>query len=326
MKSIAKRLAKKALGSLCRKLASQPAVAARNEPIWSIGIYQGKALLDLQAPAKLTNPVLTQADVTDVSALFVADPFMIRVDDKWHMFFEVLNKARDKGEIGYATSSNGTNWRYQQIVLSEPFHLSYPCVFECDGDFYMIPESRYVREVRLYRASHFPHRWEYVATLFTEPFADSTIFHFEDRWWIFTDTSASFPLHHRKPSRGYRHDTVRLFYADQLTGPWHAHPKNPIISGDPHIARPGGRVFVGDSLIRFAQDCYPTYGTHVFGFRITQLSPTCYEEQEIEERPVLTWSGSGWNRHGMHHIDAHPSGDGQLIACVDGFSLQQVPG
>ena len=39
------------------------------------------------------------------------------------------------------------------IVLAEPFHLSYPYVFEWQGSHYMIPESGAAKSVRLYRAS-----------------------------------------------------------------------------------------------------------------------------------------------------------------------------
>src|SRR5437016_1587707 len=107
--------------------------------MWSIGIYSGESPFHLDATQGLSNPVLTRESVNDVSARFVADPFMILVDDIWHMFFEVLNQQTNKGEIGLATSDTGHVWVYQQIVLTEQFHLSYPYVFEWDGEYYMTP-------------------------------------------------------------------------------------------------------------------------------------------------------------------------------------------
>jgi hypothetical protein len=44
--------------------------------VWSIGIYTGDSLI-LTPPSQIKNPVLTAHDVTDVRALFVADPFMV---------------------------------------------------------------------------------------------------------------------------------------------------------------------------------------------------------------------------------------------------------
>src|SRR6185295_15737975 len=83
---------------------------------WSIGIYFGRSPLDLFPPENVHNPILTANDVTDVRAGFVADPFMIRFEDTWHMFFEVKNRESRRGEIGLATSKDGIQWSYEQIV------------------------------------------------------------------------------------------------------------------------------------------------------------------------------------------------------------------
>src|SRR5262245_52459901 len=93
---------------------------------WSIGIYTGRSPLELTPATNLEQPVLTARHVTDVPAAFFADPFMIRVNHVWYMFFEVINRESRKGEIGLATSEDGAKWTYQQIVLAEPYHLSYP--------------------------------------------------------------------------------------------------------------------------------------------------------------------------------------------------------
>src|ERR1051326_7511326 len=102
---------------------------------WSIGIFSGPALSDLSPSPRARNPVLSEGDVTDVHAQFVADPFMIKAQDAWHMFFEVMNAQTGKGDIGLAASKDGLHWEYQQIVLSEPFHLSYPHVFCAGGEY-----------------------------------------------------------------------------------------------------------------------------------------------------------------------------------------------
>ncbi len=70
--------------------------------------------------------MLTFRDVTDAPAWFVADPFMIRRNDQWAMYFEVFRADTRRGEIGLATSRDGRTWAYREIVLREPFHLSFP--------------------------------------------------------------------------------------------------------------------------------------------------------------------------------------------------------
>ena len=119
--------------------------------LWSIGIVSGSSPLRLRHARGATNPVLTREDVSDVRALFVADPFLLRVGKVWHMFFEVYNFDSDRGEIAWATSPDGFVWEYQKIVLRESFHLSYPYVFEWQGEYYMIPETHQAESVRLYQ-------------------------------------------------------------------------------------------------------------------------------------------------------------------------------
>ena len=111
------------------------------ECIWSIGIYTGNSPLHLSPPASGLTPVLTAADVTDVPSAFVADPFLVRDDGEWFMFFEMLSSETGRGEIGMAKSRNGLAWQYQQSILREPFHLSYPHVFRWQGDYFMTPEA-----------------------------------------------------------------------------------------------------------------------------------------------------------------------------------------
>jgi hypothetical protein len=282
--------------------------ATTNE--YSIGIYVGNSPYEFRSAENIKNPVLTWRDVLDVPSRFVADPFMLRKDEHWFMFFEVLNKNTLKGEIGMATSQNGFDWTYQQIVLSEPFHLSYPYVFEWMDQYYMIPESHKSRSIRLYRAASFPFDWVFLCDLLTGPYyVDTSVCHYGNSWWLFTENNPAF-----------KHDTLRLYYAPELNGPWIEHPQSPVINRDPHIARPAGRIVVIDNRIfRYAQDCYPHYGTRVRAFEVTELTPERYSERQACDIPILSKGApESWNSFGMHHIDALPIGENRWIACVDG--------
>jgi hypothetical protein len=318
--------------------------AAGAPSIWSIGIYSGPTPLQLAPAPGARNPVLSAADVTDVPARFVADPFMLPVNGLWHMFFEVLNNQNDRGEIGLATSHDGLAWQYQRIVLAEPFHLSYPCVFRWNQDFYMVPETLGAGAVRLYRAASFPAKWEHVTDLISGTHADPSLFSYGGRWWLFTCPNP------------HQHDTLALYSTDSFpaaspasagpasatgstsvgpastagstsldstsAGPastWTEHPASPLIVANPRMARPGGRVLACDGkLLRFTQDCFPIYGAQVRAFAITELTSTTYKECEVPESPVLPAGGSGWNATGMHHVDAHRLQDESWLACVDG--------
>ena len=270
--------------------------------MWSIAIYSGPTPFQLQ-PAP---PVLTKSDINDIPADFVADPFMLRRNDTWHMFFEVMHTDTQRGEIGLATSNDAHTWTYDRIVLREPFHLSYPHVFEWQNNFYMLLETLNAGAVCLYKALDFPYNWSIVARLIEGQLADPSILRFNDLWWLF---ACSTP---------YQHDTLRLYFANELTGPWIEHPKSPLIRNDKCRARPAGRILNFDNrLFRFAQDCGPQYGSSVRAFEITKLTKDNYAEIELHI-PILKPSGNGWNAKGMHHLDAHQQPDGHWLACVDG--------
>ena len=282
--------------------------------MWSIGIYAGPSPFELSPAEGAANPVLSAAAITDRPAEFVADPFMVRAGEEWHMFFEVLNGGSRNGEIGWATSPDGLRWQYRRTVLAEPFHLSYPYVFEWEGDFFMVPEALAPGAVRLYRADPFPERWVHVQDLVPVMAADPSPFRFEGRWWMFLCPTP------------HEHDSLALYHADRLEGPWQAHVKNPLLQAEPCLSRPAGRVLVRDGgnpgVLRFAQDCRPRYGTRVRAFEVSRLTPEEYEE--TEHGFILEPSGSGWNGMRMHHADAHPLPDGSWIACVDGFRIPET--
>jgi hypothetical protein len=282
----------------------------RKTSVWSIGIFGGFTLSDLKPVTGIKMPVLSAKDVSDVPAEFLADPFMTKKQDVWHMFFEVMNEKTQKGDIGLATSRDGLTWDYRQIVLSESFHLSYPYVFQAGGEYLMIPESYEANSMRLYRADPFPLKWSYAGTLLEGPWVDSSIFFFEDRWWVFSNPVAP------------ENQVLELFYADAVTGPWQRHPMSPLITGNQRVARSGGRVIILNGRpIRFTQDCFPFYGTGVRAFEVSLLTTSDYAEKELEFSPILSAGGELWRRQGMHHIDPHFINDGWL-ACVDGWRFE----
>ncbi len=268
---------------------------------FSIGIYTGPDPLTLSDPAGVSNPVIALDGAT------AADPFLVRADLSWFMFFEV-NRAQ--GDIGLATSDDGLQWEYAGIVLDEPFHLSYPQVFHWQEEYYMLPEAHESGALRLYRAARFPGQWEFLAELMQGQFHDPTIFHYGDRWWLLAQTGSG---------------TLRLFLSEDLLGPWREHPESPVVEYDPRMARPAGRVVSHDDrLIRFAQDGSYIYGHQVRAFEITELSPERYRERALRQfQPVLRGSGEGWNGWGMHHIDAVEVRPGEWIAAVDGFGRRR---
>lgn len=281
---------------------------------YSVALYAGPSPFELAPAPGVGAPLISWQHVTDAPAHSAADPFMVRVDARWYLFFEIVSLLSRRGEIACASSADGIDWQYHGVVLHEPFHLSYPQVFEWRGELYMIPETGRARAVRLYRALRFPFRWRHVATLLTGGrFVDSSVLFHDHAWWMLTDAGPRM-----------QEPVLRLFHARALHGPWREHPASPVVEGDPVTARPAGRVIVHDGTpVRFAQPVAPLYGTQVRAFRIHELTPTRYRETPVSDEPLLGPGSDAWNAHGMHHIDAHRRDDGSWWACVDGFRLRR---
>jgi len=287
---------------------------------YAIAVYRGTSPWSMRPRSRTDRPDLTRHDVTDVPAAFVADPFLVIEDSSWTMFFEVMRSDTGLGEIGVATSDDGATWTYGGIVLTEPFHLSYPHVFRHDGETYMVPETGAARSVRLYRATRFPTAWTLEAVLLEgASFLDATLFVHGGHWWMFAEVG---PARSEAPKRP-RWSTLCLYGAPALKGPWVEHPMSPVVPEDPSIARPGGRVVeMGGRLIRFGQDCSRVYGGAVRAFEIHELTEHRYRESPIGESPMLGPGRPRWRRGGMHHVDAHIF-DGAWVAAVDGWTWRR---
>ncbi len=279
---------------------------------WSISIYEGSNFLELQPSSVVKNPVISRRDVTDTLTVFVADPFMVRVQNSWVMFFEIFNQKQHKGEIAFAQSNDGYKWNYQRIVLSEDFHLSYPYVFEFEANWYMIPESCEANSVRLYQAKKFPDQWEFVSEILVgDRFVDASILNFNGVWWLFVGV---------EPREGEACNLLRLYYADSLFGNWVEHPMSPVVNNSLEISRPAGRIRqIGNQPIRFAQDCTVNYGHNVTAIRIESLTKDEYVEEKIQvDGAYLFELGTmSCNNVGMHHLDFIMLNSDHYIACVD---------
>lgn len=299
--------------------AAQTPAAPPAADHWTISVYTGSSPFALTPPVSVQHPALTAALVTDMPDLkidTVAHPNLVGANGRFYLFFTAKDLSVNRGGIGLAESVDGLHWTFRKTVIREPFVLSSPFVFQWQGTYYMVPESYTEHTIRLYRATSFPDRWEYVRDLISggqaDAFISPTIVQHEQRWYLFTSPSGN--------------DTLRLFVAADPTERWTEHPASPVVRKDPHNARPAGRPFVKDgALYRVAQDCLPTYGLQVFASKITALSPTTYAETKVET-PLVKASGQGWNRKAMHHVEAHQTGTNQWLAAVDALgSLPAAP-
>ncbi|MDQ2922535.1 MAG: hypothetical protein M3R52_13105, partial [Acidobacteriota bacterium] len=207
---------------------------------------------------------------------FWADPFPVKVDGRYYIFFEESTLEPEKGHICVVEIDRNGMKGNPVEVLRNGHHLSYPLVFEWQGSHYMLPETGAKRVVELYRCTSFPDKWEPEQVLLNNVNAyDATLFEDDGRWWMFVvigEEGVTMPC-----------DELHLFYADSPLGPWQPHRKNPVKT-DVRSSRPAGRLFRRHGqLYRPAQDCSKHYGYAITINRVLELSMEDYREEPVSQ-------------------------------------------
>jgi hypothetical protein len=205
---------------------------------------------------------------------FWADPFQIKVDGKYYIFFEDYVNDAGRAHISVVEVDRNGIVSGPTEVLKLDCHLSYPFVFEWQGDYYMIPETGERNVVELYRAHSFPFDWkpEKILLEARSPL-DATLIEAEGRWWMFVNI--------QEEGVAVNWDELHLYYAESPLGPWKPHARNPVVS-NVLSARPAGRLFWSNNVLyRPSQDSSLRYGYATTISKVANLSATIYTETEV---------------------------------------------
>lgn len=220
--------------------------------IWRTGIIEAPLATLLQTPDWSEIPCHFLPDMPRAFQ-FRADPFGVWHEGLLHVFLEIYDYRNRIGEIELFVYDRSFQLIRNEIVLREPWHLSYPQVIEAEGDFWMLPEAHRSKGQTLYRAERFPDRWVPACQidLGGEIAVDATLCFRDGLWWlIYTPVEAA----KKAPSR------LHVSYAESLHGPWTRHRQNPV-RVDPSSARAGGTpIEIDGRLMLPVQDCARTYG------------------------------------------------------------------
>jgi hypothetical protein len=268
----------------------------------------GRAEIDLEkmrlmAPSE--EPLITAAHLTGRDIAFVADPFRIVVNNATYVFAEAWSRSEQRGQIALFQLNSFDQVVESDIVLAERFHLSYPCVFEHGGFYYMLPEAWECGHLVLYRARKFPWEWQRFKVLLELDYADPQIFFHDNLYYIFLNND---PL---------TNECASVFWSESLVGTWHPHPHNPFFSSDALQGRSAGSLIRHhERILRFSQDCRKEYGQGVFASEIVELTPSSIRAKPVGQIEMLR---PNWAQNGFHHLDIYME-KGVQYALFDGYS------
>ena len=225
---------------------------------------------------------------------FLADPFGVWRDGELHVFAEAYDYRTRHGVVDHLTFRTDRTFSDRRTVLREPWHLSYPFVFEADGEVWMAPEAFRSGRLTLYRARAFPEAWEPALTLELDtPAIDPTVFRHDNLWWI---------AYAPRGSQAAKQGRLHLAYCESLTGVWRTHPDNPVRI-DRASSRPGGAPFLHEGVLTLpVQDCSRTYGGAIRLLRILELSPERFVAEAGE--PIAPPASADPFTDGMHTLSA----------------------
>src|ERR1700754_636300 len=111
----------------------------RRSDIWRIG------LIDAPTETVAADGFLPATPVTwlpeEPAYSFLADPFGLWRDGRLHLFAEAYDYSTQHGVIDWLRLDADFTVRERRTMLREPWHLSYPYVFEAEGETWMLPEA-----------------------------------------------------------------------------------------------------------------------------------------------------------------------------------------
>ncbi len=206
---------------------------------------------------------------------YLADPFVSRRDGRDYCFVEDFDCSTQRGAIS-VYELEATSARRVGVAIDEPFHMSFPFLFEYDGALFMCPETSEHRDIRVYRCIEFPLKWQLEKAVMTGVrAADTMLFERDGRWWMLTNLDPA--------DTGEICSELYVFSAESpLSSEWTAHPRNPVVF-DAGFARNGGLLRDGNTVFRVSQrQGFDRYGQ---GSQVNEI--LALDNARYEERPVL---------------------------------------
>lgn len=270
---------------LSKKIFSQ---FGKRYECWTLFIGNGDFL---EATLNEINPIKLPKGV------FWADPFLFKYKDTTYVFFENFPYSEKKGKISCGVIKNNEVVNVIDILDLE-YHLSYPFVFEEDGEIYLMPETSANNRLEIYKCINFPKKWELFSTAFEGEHVVDAFFYNDSlkQKWLFINKMGAPNTSFDNELYIYKVDSIKL----NLIEP---HKQNPVII-DSRVARNGGDIFkYKNEFYRPSQrNTDGIYGKALNINKIEKLSLEEYSEKTVRVVEPNFRKGL-MSMHHLHQID-----------------------
>lgn len=206
--------------------------------------------------------------VTSNENCWYADPFIFCESDKNYVFCECYLSKKNKGVIAVGEYKNG-GINGMKIIIEQDYHMSYPCIFKYESNYYMIPETADNKTIELYQAKQFPYEWKLIKTLKKDiKCVDSTVFFKDDKLYVI-----GYILESKK-------NEVCIFHLDM---------KHEVLTTidtveDDNTGRSAGNIcYLNGRLIRPTQICKKKYGERIVFKEIVAIKKDAYHEKVLSK-------------------------------------------
>lgn len=195
---------------------------------------------------------------------WAADPFIITKDGRDYLFFEMYDRFRAKGLIGYRIIENGKIGK-MQIAHEMSCHLSFPNVFDYKGETYIMPESCGAKKLVVLKAVDFPKQWQEAKTLMEKEVCDTVFLSVGEGTYLLT-----------KPIGVEDSCLERYPILDGCIQEGAS-----IVKGERSCRMAGAIIYRDGKIIRVAQDCLMGYGLALNFYEVTHCDKDSYSETEL---------------------------------------------
>jgi hypothetical protein len=208
---------------------------------------------------------------------YYADPFIAKYRGELFIFCEFYNYESNKGRIDVFKLDSNQCAIYVGCCIEEEFHLSFPFIVQIENEHYLIPETKSLNSVNLYKCISWPLIWVKQTELIKSgSYVDSIVLYYGNKWWLFTTKSCLPGLNSQSE--------LYLYYSESLsTSHWKPHKLNPILI-DNYYGRNSGYFFDGENIFRCSQAHKKgLYGSEINFHKIIKLSEDFYYEEKNDQ-------------------------------------------